>query len=113
MQQLLALALHHARHRNTGRARYHLGNFLRTDLRAQQLEPRPLNLSTGFRPAQLCFELRQPPVLQLGNFLPVTLALGCLHIQLDPVDLFLDVLRTLDFCLFRFPHFIEISIFTL
>ena len=36
LDQLLALALHHLRHRDAGGARHHLGDFLGADLRAQQ-----------------------------------------------------------------------------
>jgi hypothetical protein len=37
VQQLVALALHHARDRNAGRTRHHLGDFLGADFGAQQL----------------------------------------------------------------------------
>ena len=42
VQQLVALALHHLRHRNAGRARDHLGDLLGADLRAQELRLRAL-----------------------------------------------------------------------
>ena len=41
-QQLVALALHQLGHRNAGGTRHHLGNFLGSNLGAQQLGGRSL-----------------------------------------------------------------------
>ena len=43
---------------------------------------------------QLRFQLRDLAILNLGDLLPIALALGFLHLQADFLDLFLDMLRT-------------------
>jgi len=66
LQQLLALALHHARDGNARRARHDFRDFLGADLRAQQPRTRRivLLLRLGLRDLlQLRLELRQLAVL--------------------------------------------------
>ena len=82
LQELLALALHHLRHRDAGRARDDLGDLLDADLRAQQLRLAGLRVAlllVGL--LQLRLELRQLAVLQLAHLLPVAAALGLLHLR--------------------------------
>jgi hypothetical protein len=55
MQQLVALALHHARDRDAGGARDHLGDLLGADLGAQQLGPRRAGQLLSPCAASACF----------------------------------------------------------
>ena len=114
VQQLVALALHHFRYRNAGGARDHFGDFFSAYLGAQQRRLLSLCLrQLGVRLLKLRFQLRKLPVLQLGDLLPVALALRFLHCQLDLVDFLLDVLAAGDLRLFRFPDLVEIGVFAL
>ena len=112
VEELVALALHHLRHRNSGCARDDFGDFLGADLRAQQLRLlRLLACELLIAGLQLCFELRQLAVLQLAHLLPVALAPCFLHLHLDLVDLFLDVLCAGDLRLLGLPYFVHVSVF--
>ena len=59
---------------------------------------------------QLRLELRNAAVLQLRHALPVALALGRFHLELELFQLFLDVLRALHLGLFRLPHFFQVGV---
>ena len=109
VQQFFTLTLQHLRHRNSGCSRHDFGDFLRADLGAQQFALRLAR--RAFRLLELRFELRNLAVLKLGNLLPVTLALGDLHFQLQLLQFFLDVLRTLYLSLLGFPDIFKIGIF--
>ena len=114
LQQLFALALHHLGDRNAGRARNDFGDLFGADLSPQQLRLLRLlarEFLVGF--LQLRLELRQLAVLQFAHLLPVALALGFFHRELDLVDLFLDVLRTDDLRLLGLPDFVEIRVLAL
>ena len=110
LDQLLALALHHLRHRDAGHARHHFGDLFGADLRAQQLRLRR-GLRLGF--LELRFELRQPAVLDLRHLLPVALALRLVHLLAQLLDLFLDVLRALHRGLLGLPFLLEVGVLLL
>ena len=74
VQQLVALALQHLRHRDAGRARDDLGDLLGADLGAQQLRLASASPARLVGLLQLRLELRKLAVLQLGHLLPVALA---------------------------------------
>src|SRR2546427_828497 len=93
-EQLVAFALHHFRDGDAGRARHDFGDFLRPDLGAEQFRFR-LRRRSLLCLLQLRLELRDAPVLQLGDFLPVAFALRPFHLELELFQLFLDVLGTL------------------
>ena len=57
--------------------------------------------------------MRNLAVLKFGNLLPIALALGGLHFQLQLLQFFLDVLRTLYLGFLGFPDLFEIHIFAL
>ncbi|KOT22176.1 hypothetical protein DM52_2199 [Burkholderia mallei] len=114
VQQLLALALHHPRHRNARRARDDLGNFLRADLRAQQARPRRIVLLAllGLRDLlEPRLELRQLAVLQLGDLLELAFALQARNVGTHLVDLFLQLRTALHGCLLGRPDLVEIRVF--
>src|SRR6266704_2288042 len=111
-EQLVALALHHLRDGNAGRARHDFGDLLRPDLGAEQLRllllrRRLLGLF------QLRFELRDAAVLELGHFLPVAFSLGGLHFELELLQLLFHVLGAGDLRLLRLPHFLQVGVFAL
>ena len=112
LQQFFALALHHLGHRNAGRPRHDLGNFLDANLRAQQLILLRA-LIGGLGHLQLCFKLRQLAILQLGHFIQFAFALHANHLGLELVDLLLDVRATLRLRFLSLPDFFEIVIVTL
>ena len=114
MEKLVALALHHLGHRNAGRAGHDFGDLLGADLGAQEL--RLLRLAFRrllVRLVELGLELRQLAVLELRHLLPVALAARFLHLELDLVDLFLDVLRARDVRLLRLPDLVQVRILAL
>ena len=57
--------------------------------------------------------MRQLAVLQLRHLLPITLAPRVLHLKLDLVDLFLDVLRAGDLRFLCLPNIVQVGVFTL
>ncbi len=111
-EQLVALALHHFRDGDAGRARHDFGDFLRPDLSAEQFRL-CLRRRSLLCLLQLRFELRDAPVLELGDFLPVAFALRPLHLELQLFQLFLDVLRARYLRLLRLPDFLQIGVFAL
>src|SRR3989304_1208742 len=88
------LTFHTLRAGDAGRARHDLGDLLRAHLGAEELRSASALLGgVGF--LQLRLELRDRPVLELGDLLPVALALRRLHLELQLLQLLLDVLRSL------------------
>ena len=112
VDELVALALHHLRDRDAGRARHDLGDLLGADLGAQQLR-----LSAArrrlLRLVQLRLELRDLAVLELRHAVPVALAFRFLHLQAQLLDLFLDLLAALHLRLLRLPLFFQVCVFAL
>src|SRR6266853_1707883 len=111
-KQLVALALHHLRDGDAGRARHDFGDFLGSDLGAEQFRL-GLRRRSLLGLLQLSFELRHAAVLELRDFLPVAFALRGFHLELELLRLFLDVLRTLDRGLLRLPDFLEVGVLAL
>ena len=113
LQQLVALALHQLGDRNAGGARDHLGDLLGADHRAQQLRPAVGRLGLagldGLRLLQLLLELGQLAVLQFGDLVEVALALQLLDLETHPVDLLLQVGRTLGGGLLGLPDLVEVG----
>ena len=93
-------------------ARHDLGDLLGADLRAQQ-RVLVLLAARGFGLLELRLQLRHAPVLQLGDLLPIALALGRLHFDLEPLDLFLDVLRALHLGLLGLPDLLQVGVLAL
>ncbi len=77
------------------------------------LRPCPASPCRFSAAIELRFQLRQTAILQLRNLLPVSLALGRFHFQLDLLHLFLDVLGALHLGFFRVPDLFEISVLAL
>jgi hypothetical protein len=105
LDQLVALALHHFRHRDPGRARHHLGDLLRADLGAQQLRFPRLRLL-----GELLLERRNLAVLDLRHRLPVALALRLLHLQLELLELLLHMLAARERGLLGLPLLLEVGV---
>jgi hypothetical protein len=92
VQQLFALALHHARDRNAGRTRHDFRDFFGADLvRSNAFSQADLGFAfCGIGLLELRFQLRQRAVLQLRHGLPVAFARASPSAA-DALDLFLDV----------------------
>ena len=120
-QQLVALALHQLSHRNAGGTRHHLGNFLGSNLGAQQLGGRSLATfrTLGFagfqvlRFLQVLLQRRQFAVLQFGHFGKIALAGESLNLLAEAVHLLADLGAPLGCGLLGFPDFVQIGNFFL
>ena len=114
MQQLLALAFHHLRNRNTGCAAHHLSDFLSAYARAQQLRTAFFSLLSIlfglFRTLELFFELGQHGVLKLCELLVLSLTTVLIHLTADAVDFIAHALFTKRFALFLLPDLFEVGV---
>ena len=109
-QQLLALALEHLRHRDTGPLGNHFGDFLVGHLVAQQLV---LGLAVLVDHLQAAFQVRDGLVLDARHALEVALAPRRLHLLLGLLDLLLDLRRALHLGLLGLPDLLEVGVFAL
>ena len=114
LQQLGTLAFHHLGDRNTRCPRHDLGNFFGTDFGTQQFVLGGFGIggiALALGRLQLGFQLRQLAVLQLGQFVELTLALQLGHLQAQLFDFFADMSRTLQRRFLGAPDFIEVGVF--
>ena len=102
MEELLPLAFHQARHRDTGPPLDDAGDLFIGHLVPQQ----------GFLPLVLClglfgldgfFQLGDPAVLQLGGLVEVIFPLGALQLGVGGVQFFAELLHLADGVLFVLP----------
>ncbi|OIQ67262.1 hypothetical protein GALL_511610 [mine drainage metagenome] len=114
-QQFVALALHHFGHRNTGGAAHHLGNFLGSDLGAQQarrcVRCTMAFLGLGF--FQALFQLWQLAVLQFGDLVEVALAGQLFDLEFEFVNLLAQVATALGAGFLGFPDLVQVGNFFL
>ena len=113
VNELLTLAAHHLGHRDSGCAGNHLGDFLRTDLGAQQARLFRGRLAGNLRRFQARLKLRQLAILQFGKLVELALALELGHLRTNALDLFLDRRRALDGSLFALPDDLEVVVLAL
>ena len=109
-QQLVALALKHFGHRNTGPLGDDLGDFLVGHLVAQQLVLR-LGVLLGHLLA--AFQVRDHAILQLGHAVQVTLAPRLFQLGLGLLDFFLDLRRALHVGFLSLPDLFQIGVLAL
>lgn len=113
LQQFLALALHHPRHRNAGGPRHHFRDFLGAHLCAQQAWPCRIALfgGLGLRDLlQLRFESGQLAILQFGDLFELAFTLQTHNVRAHFLDLFLQRRAALHGGFLRHPDFLEIGI---
>ena len=114
LQQLGAFAFHHLGDGDTRCPRYDFGDFLGTDFSTQELMLGGFGIrfvTLAFGSLQLGLQLRQLAVLQLGQFVELTLALQLGHLQTQLFDLFAHLRRTLQRRFLGAPDFIQIGVF--
>ena len=110
VQQLLALALQHLRHRDAGPLGDHLGDLLLGHAVAQELHVLRLGLR-GL--VQALLQLRDAPVGELAHLRQVPGAARRVHLHPSALELLLDVLRPLQARLLALPDLLQVGVLAL
>jgi len=103
VQELLHLAFQQAVDRDAGPLCYYRGDFFRIHLFFEQRTLLLLALQLQFSFANLVFKLADCAIAQARSFFQVGVPLGLFHFLLSLVELFFQVLKTLNGFFFGLP----------